>query len=74
MTSAPSWISSAVVQRRLEDAPAVDEEAVAAAVVGDDRLAVALHDERMTAGHGGVVEDDVGAWPAADAGDAGRGG
>ena len=56
----------AVAQARLAHAPAVDEDAVAAAVVGDDGLAVALEDERMPAGDGGVVEHDVRTRAAAD--------
>ena len=59
----------AVAQARLAHALAVDVDAVAAAVVGDHGRAVALEHERVAAGDRRVVEHDVGAGAAADAGD-----
>src|SRR3954463_1935685 len=45
----------AVVQRRLADALAVDEDAVEAAIVEQDRAAVAMHEHRVAAGYRRIV-------------------
>jgi glyoxylase-like metal-dependent hydrolase (beta-lactamase superfamily II) len=51
-------------------APLVEEDAVATAVVEQDGLAFTAHDQGVAAGDGDVLELDIGADAAADAGDA----
>ena len=59
-------ISSPSVERRPVDALAVDVDAVQRAVVEHAYTVRLVHHQRMTAGHGRVVEADVGRQRAAD--------
>src|SRR4051812_47989219 len=58
----------AVLERRAVDPRAVEEGAVAAAVVEQDGLAVAVDDQRVAAGDRHVLEFDVGGDGASDPG------
>src|SRR5437763_906117 len=57
----------AVLQAVRLDPPAVDVGAVERAEVVEVQVAAAAHEQRMVAGDGDVVEEDVGVRPAADA-------
>src|SRR4051794_24076155 len=65
---APDSDFVAVGQRRPVDAIAVDVDAVERAVVEHAYTVRLVHHQRMTAGHGRIVEADVGGQRAADPG------